>query len=152
MILVSACLLGIKAKYDGGENTVPQLVEKCKSGGIIPVCPEQLGGLTTPRLPCEIYGGTGDDVLAGKARVLAKDGRDVTKAFVEGAKQVLQIAQIFGVKAAILKERSPSCGCNYIYDGNFNGKKLTASGVTAALLKKHGIQVFSEYELEKVEY
>lgn len=144
MILVSACLLGIRAKYDGGDNTVPQLVEKCKSGGIIPVCPEQLGGLTTPRQPCEISGGTGDDVLEGKARVITKDGSDVTQAFVEGAKQVLRIARLYGADMAILKKRSPSCGCCQIYDGSFSGQKIPGAGVTAALLLKNGIKVYSE--------
>lgn len=147
MILVSSCLLGIKAKYNGGENTVPDLVDLCRTGLILPVCPEQLGGSPTPRPPAEIRGGTGLDVLHGRARVYNDRGEDITDVFIEGAHNVLKLCRIFPVQAAILKERSPSCGCNLIYDGTFRGARLKGRGVTAALLEAEGIPVYSEEEL-----
>lgn len=147
VILVSSCLLGIRAKYNGGDNTVRQLVDLCKSGLIVPACPEQLGGLPTPRSPAEIRGGSGADVLAGRARVFTDQGADVTGAFIDGAREVLKLCQILGIKAAVLKERSPSCGCNWIYDGTFNGILVKGRGVTAAILVSGGITVFSEEEL-----
>jgi len=144
MILVSSCLLGIKAKYNGEDNTVPRLLELCSRGMIIPACPEQLGGLPTPRPPAEIKGGSGADVLRGHARVYTDQGDDVTNLFTGGAREVLKICKLFGVKAAILKERSPSCGCNIIYDGTFQGIRVPGQGVTAALLTANGIAVYSE--------
>lgn len=147
MILISACLLGIKAKYDGGHNTVPRLVDLCEGGLVIPVCPEQLGGQPTPRPPAEIKGGTGADVLAGRAGVFNPGGEDVTGLFLAGARETLMICRLFKVRAAILKERSPSCGCNQIYDGTYQGIRINGQGVTAALLSQQGIQIYSEEEL-----
>lgn len=147
MILVSSCLLGIRAKYDGGINSVPKLVDLCSSGLIVPACPEQLGGSPTPRPPAEIKGGTGADVLAGRARVYTSQGREITDLFIEGAREILKMCRMFRVRAAILKERSPSCGCNLIYDGTFQGVRIKGRGVTAALLASEGIPVYSEEEL-----
>ncbi|AEF94011.1 protein of unknown function DUF523 [Desulfotomaculum nigrificans CO-1-SRB] len=147
MILVSACLLGIRAKYDGGDNTVNKLVNLCATGKVIPVCPEQLGGLTTPRPAAEIKGGSGADVLKGMARVYNKEGVDVTESFIIGAQEILKICRLYSVKAAILKERSPSCGCNMIYDGTFQSVRLPGQGVAAALLAANAIPVYSEEEL-----
>lgn len=147
MILVSACLLGIKAKYDGSKNSVDRLIALCPSGLIVPACPEQLGGSPTPRPPAEIKGGSGADVLAGLSRVYTNEGEDVTALFIEGAREVLDLCRRFRVKAAILKERSPSCGCNLIYDGTFQGVRINGQGVTAALLASGGIPVYSEEEL-----
>lgn len=148
MILVSSCLLGLKARYNGGDNTVPALVELCRSGLVVPACPEQLGGSPTPRPPAEIRGGTGLDVIRGRAGVFTDRGEDVTAIFIEGAENVLKICRLFPVRAAVLKERSPSCGCNLIYDGTFQRVRVKGRGVTAALLAEEGIPVYSEEELD----
>lgn len=147
MILVSSCLLGITAKYDGGNNSVPSLIDLCSTGLIVPVCPEQLGGSPTPRPPAEIRGGTGEDVLKGRARVYTSGGEDITGLFIKGAREVLNICLMFRVKEAILKERSPSCGCSLIYDGTFQSVRIKGQGVTAALLSMEGICVYSEEQL-----
>jgi len=145
MILISACLIGINCKYNGKNNAVPFLDNLPKH--IVPICPEQLGGLPTPRPQAEIILGDGKDVLEGNAKVITKKGNDVTKNFIFGAKQVLKIAQVCGAKEAILKAHSPSCGSGLIYDGSFKGKLKKGDGVTAALLKKKGIKILSEKEL-----
>lgn len=147
MKLVSACLCGINCKYNGKNNLKLDLAEELlQEGDIIPVCPEQLGGLPTPRLPAEINVGSGQDVLAGNSKVLNKNGDDVTDSYVRGAYETLKIAQLAGVDTAILKSRSPSCGSGYIYDGSFSNKLRQADGVTAALLKENGIRVMNEDE------
>ncbi|SFJ09881.1 DUF523 domain-containing protein [Thermoflavimicrobium dichotomicum] len=142
--VVSACFAGIHCRYDQKHSLVEAIQELVKKGEAIPICPEQLGGLSTPRNPAEIVGGNGEDVLDGKARVIDNQGNDVTEAFIRGAYEALKIAQTVGAKQAILKEKSPSCGTCYIYDGTFQGKKQPGMGVTAALFRRHGIQVFSE--------
>lgn len=144
MILVSGCLLGINCKYNGGNNLSERVKVHFKGQSIIPFCPEQLGGLTTPRAPAEIQGGDGLGVLKGKARIIAKDGSDVTDEFIKGAHETLRMAQLLGVSQAVLKARSPSCGVDKIYDGSFSGKVIPGDGVTAALLKEHGIKVYTE--------
>lgn len=142
--MVSACFAGIHCRFDQKHQQVDEILELVKKGEAIPVCPEQLGGLSTPRSPAEIVGGDGDDVLDGKARVMTKEGEDVTEAFLRGARETLRLAQMIGVKEVILKERSPSCGSCMIYDGLFRGNKRPGMGVTAALLRRNGIKVFSE--------
>jgi len=144
MILVSACLLGVNCKYNGGNNLASELIRLLEAEGMVPVCPEQLGGLGTPRVPAEIQGGEGNDVLEGHARVLSKEKEDVTEAFVKGAEETLKLAKLFDVKKAVLKARSPSCGCGIIYDGSFSAKTINGDGVTTALLKKNGIEVLTE--------
>ena len=137
MILVSACLAGFPCRWD--RNSTPDLcvMELVKTGQAIPVCPEQLGGLPTPRPPAERQGD----------RVLTKDGGDVTYQFQRGAEIVLAIAQEFGCRKAILKSCSPSCGKAIIYDGSFMGKLIQGNGLTAELLMQHGIEVFAEDEI-----
>lgn len=147
MILVSSCLLGIKAKYDGGVNTCELLMRYCRLGKYVPICPEQLGGLATPRLPVELQGGGGEEVLAGKAIAVNCEGEDVTEKFVEGARQVLSVGKMFTVTAAVLKERSPSCGAHQIYDGSFRHITTMGQGITAALLRQSDIPVYSQTEL-----
>ena len=147
MKLCSACLLGIKCRYNGKSKTNKKVLKLVKKEVLIPVCPEQLGGMATPREPAEIVGGDGRDVLKGEAKVVTKSGKDVTENFVKGARQVLKIAKLFGIKEAILKQKSPSCGCGKIHDGTFSGKIIKGYGATASLLKKHGIKVISEEEL-----
>ena len=144
MIIVSACLLGLNTKYDGKTNAHALIQKYSAMGKFIPVCPEQLGGLSTPRVPVEIIGGTGQDVLSGRCVVQGEPGEVVTSEFILGAKEVLKIVRMFEVTAAILKERSPSCGVNYIYDGSFSHRMKLGQGVTAAILKEHNIPIYSE--------
>lgn len=133
-ILVSACLLGVNCRYDGKSSDDSELFESLKEHNIIPICPEQLGGLATPRPPAEILG---DDVIT-------KDGREVTEEFSAGAMEALKIARLSGATSAILKARSPSCGSGKIYDGSFSGVLIDGDGLTAKLLKANGIEVYNE--------
>ncbi|KYH30816.1 DUF523 domain-containing protein [Neomoorella mulderi] len=149
-MLVSACLAGEKCKYSGGHNLVPAIAELVRRGKAVPVCPEALGGLTIPRPPAEIRGGDGYDVLAGRARVVDKEGRDVTAAFLRGATATLAKAREFAAELVVLKEKSPSCGSKLIYDGTFTGTARPGPGVTAALLQQHGFKVISEGEIYQV--
>ena len=141
MKLVSACLLGVNCNYEAKNWLNPQLREEFLRGRLFPVCPEVLGGLSVPRVPAEIVGGDGSDVLEGKARVMNMDGVDVTNQFVESAKRTLRIAQSVGAKEALLIEKSPSCGLGKIFDGTFTEKFKAGDGVTVAMLKKNGIKV-----------
>jgi uncharacterized protein YbbK (DUF523 family) len=145
--LVSACLLGICTRYDGGCCPVPRLIQLAARGLAVPICPEMAGGLPVPRPPAEIVGGDGQAVLDGQARVLTVDGEDVTEAFLSGARQALETAKRLGIGQAVLKDDSPSCGCRRIYDGTFSGHKVSGQGVTAALLQRNGITVLSEEDL-----
>jgi uncharacterized protein YbbK (DUF523 family) len=140
MILVSACLVGVNCKYNGKNNLNKKIRKLVKSGKAIPVCPEQLGGLPTPREPANLTA-DGFDVLKGKAKVLTESGKDVTINFVKGAREVLKLAKLLGAKKAILKARSPSCGCGKTW---ISGKVANGDGVTVALLKRNGIKVYSE--------
>lgn len=151
MIVISACLGGIACRYDGNDNLVSQIEELLQREDTILVCPEVLGGLPTPRPSAEIIGGNGDDVLDGKAKVMTKEGQDVTEAFVRGAYKALEQIKDLNPEYIILKERSPSCGSSTIYTGEFNGNKQTGYGVTTALFKRHGFKVISEevFENEK---
>ncbi|NLC77828.1 MAG: DUF523 domain-containing protein [Clostridia bacterium] len=144
MFIVSACLAGVKCKYNAEDNLHPQIRELLKQERVQLVCPEQLGGLSTPRCPAEIAGGSGEDVWSGKAQVLTREGTDVTGNFIRGGEETLRIARLLGAKGAILKEGSPSCGSSLIYDGTFQGVKKPGQGVTAALLRKEGLKVYSE--------
>ena len=137
-ILVSACLLGAACKYSGGDNLCPQIAAMAADHTLIPVCPEQLGGLPTPRTPAERQGD----------RVITKDGRDVTGAYLRGAQEALKLAMLFGCDTAILKARSPSCGAGAVYDGSFTGTVVPGNGVTAELLQASGIRVITEAELD----
>lgn len=148
-ILVSACLLGQKVRYDGGglQQLSSDFDWLLNNHDIIPFCPEVAAGLPTPRLPAEIIKGTGQDVLDGSVKVLANDGADVTTEFLSGAQLALDKCQQADIRYAVLTESSPSCGSNTIYDGQFNGTKQTGSGVTTALLRAHDIEVFSQHQL-----
>ena len=133
MIIVSACLAGYRCRYDG--KTVPndEIVALVKRGEAIPVCPEMLGGLPCPRTPSERS--------ADGARVLMRDGKDVTEAFERGALETLRLARLYECDRAVLKARSPSCGCGRIYDGSFSDTLRDGSGVTAELLMSSGVAV-----------
>jgi uncharacterized protein YbbK (DUF523 family) len=146
--LISACLLGIRCAWDGQDiYKSDKAIEFSNSETLMPVCPEQLGGLRTPRAPQEIQGGTGEDVLDGKCKVLNIDGEDVTQEFIAGAEETLKIVKLFHIKEFIGKSRSPSCGCGQIYDGTFSRELIDGDGVTTALLKRNGIRVITEEDL-----
>ncbi|MEM1986205.1 MAG: DUF523 domain-containing protein [Nitrososphaeria archaeon] len=146
LILCSACLIGIKCNYKGEDNLSLKVLKLLENEVLIPVCPEQLGGLPTPRESSEIVG-DGYMVLDGKAKVLTCSGRDVTSNFVRGAEETLKIARIYGIRSAIFKQGSPSCGSGKVYDGTFSKRLVIGDGVTTALLKRNGIKVFSEEEI-----
>jgi uncharacterized protein YbbK (DUF523 family) len=148
VLLISACLLGLHTRYDRGTNCNGELLKLFQQGRAIPVCPEQLGGLPTPRPPAEIQGGTGHDVLAGRARVVSVQGDDFTEEFLRGAGETLYLAQTLQTPVAILKARSPSCGNREIYDGSHRGSLRPGVGVAAALLMENGITVYSEEDIE----
>ena len=139
-ILVSACLLGFKCRYDGrscGKDSVTALLEKYE---FIPFCPEIYGGLTTPRDPSEIRGD----------RVVSSKGRDVTAEYTKGAEEALRMAKLYGCHTALLKEKSPSCGSGKIYDGTFTGRLTNGWGTAAKLLKENGIRVLGESDIDKL--
>lgn len=136
-ILVSACLAGVNCKYNGENNENGKIIELIKNKDVILVCPEQMGGLKTPRTPAERK----DD------KVITKENIDVTKEYQKGAEETLKLAQKFNIKTAVLKSKSPSCGKNKIYDGTFSHTLVDRNGVTAELLKKNGINVISSDEI-----
>lgn len=137
MKLCSACLLGLKCRYNGESKPNIKVINWVAKETLIPVCPEQLGGLPTPRKPAEQNG----------IKVITADGDDLTSNFVKGAELVLEVAKLYNIKSAILKQRSPSCGCGQIYDGTFSGTIIDGDGVTAKLLKENGIEVLTEDDL-----
>lgn len=147
-LIVSACLGGVPCAHDGKPRTSSMVSKLIRKGGVVLVCPEELGGLSTPRSPSEIIGGSGENVLDGKATVLTKDGSNLTPQFLKGAREVSRIAESIGAGRAILRLRSPSCGKGWIYDGTFTGTLREGNGVTAALLLRSGFEVFTEEDLE----
>lgn len=149
-LLVSRCLLGHKVRYDGGARGPFDLLQRWQDEGrIVPLCPEVAGGLPTPRPPAEIPGGQGAQVLDGIRPVLTDSGEDFTAAFVAGAEIALRLAQQHGLRVAVLKARSPSCGNSHNYDGSFSGTLVAGEGVTAALLRRAGVKVFNETQLRE---
>ena len=153
-ILFSSCLLGEKVCYDGGTRTVDnEIVQKWQAEmRIIIACPEVAGGLPTPRPAAQIKGTNGGaGVLNGKASVIKKDQSNITAAFTAGANHALALVKKHGIKIAVMKERSPSCGVTQIYDGSFSGGKINGMGVTAALLENHGVKVFSEEQISEAQ-
>lgn len=135
-VLVSACLLGIKVRFDGKSKANEELIEKLNNYEFIPVCPEVWGGLPTPRVPSEII----------NDKVINKDGVDVTDNYMRGAIETLELARKFNIKKAILKSKSPSCGKGKIYDGLFTGTLVDGNGITTRLLIENGIEVLTEDE------
>ena len=136
--LVSACLAGINCRYDGGSAPVKRIVSLVESGDAIPFCPEQLGGLPTPRITCEIV------TENGERKVRGKDGSDYTAQFIHGAELSLELAKENRIIKAVLKSGSPSCGFGEIYDGTFSGSKSSGNGFTADIFQKNGITVITE--------
>ncbi|WLR42131.1 DUF523 domain-containing protein [Bacillus carboniphilus] len=149
MYIISSCLLGKKCRYNGTDCSNDQVEKFIHKNQVIEACPELLGGLSTPRNPAEIVGGSGNDVINGTAKVVDNNGNDVTTHFIKGAYETLKLAKEHGVNKVILKENSPSCGCHFIYDGSFSSKKKKGLGVTAALLSMNGIEVVSENTLKE---
>lgn len=151
LILVSACLLGFKYRYDGTDNINPELLKILQGKSVKPVCPEVDGGLSITRPPAEIIGGDGFDVLENRASVKTKNGEDVTEYYLNGARKMVEDNDnLDNILFAILKARSPACGKNKIYSGKFDGSLKSGSGVGAAFLVRKGITVFSEEELKKI--
>lgn len=136
-ILVSACLLGVACRYDQGEKTDSRLLGLMDENILIPVCPEVLGGMPTPRLPCEIKDG----------RVVNELGQDFTREFQKGAEETLKLARLYQVDLAILKAKSPSCGCGKIYDGSFSKRLIKGNGITSQILLRENFKVISEEDL-----
>ncbi|HKD66477.1 MAG TPA: DUF523 domain-containing protein [Candidatus Binataceae bacterium] len=140
-IVVSACLLGRPCRFDGKDKFTPELAFLLEGRNVTAVCPEELGGLGTPRAACQLQNGDGTDVLEGNARVISVDGIDRTQAFLSGATAALEHALAAGAREAILKESSPSCGVTRVYR---DGALQSGQGVFAALLSRHGIRVTEE--------
>ena len=141
MILVSACLVGINCKYSGGNNYNQKIFDLVKEGKAIPICPEQLGGLNTPRKPVELK------VINGKRYAIDNEGNDLKENFERGALEVLNLAKNLNINKAILQPRSPSCGVNKIYSGNFDNKLVDGNGILAELLKQNGIDALTPNEI-----
>ena len=137
-ILISACLLGACCRYDGASKGRPEALKLAERHTLVPVCPEQLGGLATPRTPAERQG----------ELVCTREGKDVTEEYRRGAEETLRLCRLLGCEAAVLKENSPSCGCGQIYDGTFTGTLTAGDGVTAELLKARGIPVYGESQID----
>lgn|SRR5574341_216633 len=138
--IVSACLVGVKCRYDGDSKPNSQVISLMRQGRAIPVCPEQLGGLPTPRPPTEQQGD----------RVVSKDGQDFTVPYRQGAEEVVRLAKLAGCRQAILKAQSPSCGKGEVYDGSFSGKLIHGNGICAALCEENGISVVTEQDLSGI--
>ncbi len=136
-LLVSACLLGAACRYDGCAKPMPEIQKLMARHILIPVCPEIFGGMSTPRPPCELVGG----------KVLTRAGADMTAFYEKGAAETLKFARLFGCRAALLKENSPSCGSGRIYDGSFSGVLKDGYGVTADLLRRENIRIYGEHEV-----
>jgi len=152
LILISSCLLGCPVRYDGRSAPCddPILLAWHQEGRLVPLCPEEEGGLPTPRPPAEIEGARGGPaVIQGRARVLDAARQDHTPAFLTGAQRTLALCRALGISIAVLKDGSPSCGSALLHDGSFTGRKVPGEGATTALLRAEGIQVFSENQLEE---
>jgi uncharacterized protein YbbK (DUF523 family) len=152
-VLVSACLIGEPVRYDGTAalSAHPVLDRWLREGRIIPFCPEVAAGLGLPRPPVELLEGGGEAVLGNRARAVSATGEDVTGPFRTGALASVELCRRFGIRVAVLKERSPSCGSAWIYDGTFTGALVPGQGVMAAALRESGVHVFSENDWEQAQ-
>ncbi|MFH1460352.1 MAG: DUF523 domain-containing protein [Candidatus Omnitrophota bacterium] len=150
MILASACLAGEKCRYDGLSQPLALIVKLKEKGKVILVCPEVMGGLPVPRPPCEIIGGSGEDVINNQAKVINKLGQDVTAQLLDGAEKAKNLAQENKISLAILKSKSAACGVGKIYDGTFQQRLINGNGILTALLKNQGIRVVSEVDFFSV--
>lgn len=136
-ILVSACLLGIDSKYNGDNNKNEKVLDLLNKYEVVPFCPEIMGGLSTPREPCEILGN----------KVITISGKDVTKNFIKGAKESLKLIKLYKIKKVVVKSKSPSCGYKKIYDGSFSNTLIEGNGITTDLLLKNNIEVLTEEDI-----
>ncbi|MCK4521065.1 MAG: DUF523 domain-containing protein [Nanoarchaeota archaeon] len=148
MIVVSACLAGINCNYKGESKPNEKIISLIKEGKAIPICPEQLGGLTTPRSGARILSGKGEDILDGNSELITDNGGNVTKEYIKGAEETLRILKMFDCNTVILKQGSPSCGNGKTQGGESERKLVEGDGVTISLLKRNGIKVYSEEDLE----
>lgn len=146
MILVSACLVGLNTKYNGGNNYNEKIFNLVKEGKAVFVCPEELGGLTTPRIGSEIK------IIDNTKYVFDKNGKDVTEEFVKGAKEVTELVKRLNIKTAILQSRSPSCGINKIYDGSFSGKLIDGNGILVDMLLSIGVEVIDVKDIDNYKF
>ena len=147
-ILVSACLAGVACTHEAQPKTRQAVLRLVNAGRAVLVCPEVAGGLPIPRPAAEIVGGSGEDVIAGTARVISETGSDVTENYLAGARKAADAARAAGATFSILKARSPSCGCGAIHSGEFDGELRAGDGVTAAMLKQEGLEVVSDETIE----
>jgi len=143
MIAISSCLLGLDCRYDGGDNLIEDIKILAQTYGVIPICPEQMGGLETPREPAEI-------ISRQPLKVISKVGTDVTKAFVKGAEEAVKLAKDYKIEYAVLKAKSPSCGSINVYNGCFEGRLIAGRGITADYFEKQGIRVFNENNFQEL--
>lgn len=143
MIAVSSCLLGVACRYDGNGNLNEDIKKLAKKYGVIPICPEQMGGMETPRDPAEI-------IRNEPLKVISNNQKDVTEAFVKGAEEALALVQYFGCEYAILKAKSPSCGSVDVYNGEFDRTLIPGDGITTRLLRAHGITVYNEHNYNEL--
>ncbi|MBN3791101.1 DUF523 domain-containing protein [Burkholderia sp. Ac-20353] len=145
------CVLGHPVRYNGSAKTAAhQALEQWQcEGRVVPICPELAGGFSVPRPPAEIADGeSGQRVLSGAARIVDVTGADVTGPFIAGAQAALALARAHDCRFAVLADGSPSCGSSFIYDGSFSNRRHAGAGVTAALLRQHGIEVFADTEID----
>lgn len=152
MRLVSACLLGVNCRYDGGNKLHDEVVKLLKDEELIPICPEQLGGLPTPREQSAILSGSGEDVLDGKSKIFNAKGEDVTENYIKGDYETLKLARLYDIKDVVLKQQSPSCGFGKTQQARYENDRftsctITGNGVTAALLKRNNIRVLTQDSL-----
>ncbi|WP_238915268.1 DUF523 domain-containing protein [Clostridium sp. YIM B02555] len=147
MYIISACLCGVNCRYNGKSGSNERCLKLFREGKAVLVCPEQLGGLPTPRNPVELDN-TASQIIEGNGKAMSNKGEDVTQKFINGAYETLKIAKELGATKAILKEGSPSCGANFVHDGTFTGNRINGKGITAQILENEGITVFSDEDLE----
>lgn len=138
--IVSACLAGLNTRFDGTSCKDRKVSELVKRGKALPICPELLGGLSIPRFPAQIVEGEGKDVLNGRSRVINQEGEDITEFFTRGAYRFLEIAKLFNIRKAIMKDKSPSCGCGRVHSSK---GIIRGDGVTTSLLRSKGLEIIS---------
>ncbi|HAE86613.1 TPA: hypothetical protein DCG86_01170 [Candidatus Marinimicrobia bacterium] len=148
-LLISGCLAGLSCRYDGGSKPHLRLDDLKRRYDLIPVCPEQAGGLSTPRIPNELQVSAAE-ILSRRGKVKNQAGEDCTEHFIRGATETLKVVRLLEIKKALLKDGSPSCGKNRVYDGTFNGKSIPGRGITAEILHHEGIDVYSEGETDQL--
>ncbi len=148
-LLISGCLAGLSCRYDGGSKPHPRLEDLKRWYDLIPVCPEQTGGLSTPRIPNELQASAAE-ILSGRGKVKNQAGEDCTEAFIRGATETLKVVRLLDIKKALLKDGSPSCGKNRVYDGTCCGKSIPGRGITAEILHDEEIGIYSEDETDQL--